>query len=90
MIKKHINILLFTYVAFLTSPAFAVFQKGKKLLGDIQTGLQGLSVVVVTIAVMWVGYKVLFGGSTLRECAPIIIGGILLAGASEIASLLVK
>lgn len=90
MIKKYNNLLLFTYVLFLTSPAFAVFQKGQKLLEKIELGLRGFAVTVVTIAVMWVGYKVLFGGSTLRECSPIIIGGILLAGAAEIAGLLVK
>ena len=89
MNKKYINLLLFTYVAFLTSPAFAVFKKGQKLLGKVETGLRGFAVATVTIAVMWVGYKVLFGGSTLRECAPIIIGGILLAGAAEMAKMLV-
>ena len=89
MNKKYINLLLFTYVSLLTSPAFAVFKKASTLMTKIQTGLTGLSVVTVTIAIMWVGYKILYGGSTIRECGPIIIGAILLAGAAELAKLLV-
>ncbi|RMR11234.1 hypothetical protein ALP90_200198 [Pseudomonas amygdali pv. ulmi] len=65
------------------------FAKAQTLLDKVSTGLLALSIVTVTIATLWVGYKVLFGGSTLRECAPIIIGAILIASASEIARLLV-
>jgi len=61
----------------------------KALLDNVQGALKALSAVTVTIAILWVGYKVLFGGQTLRECAPIIIGAILIAGASEIAGLLI-
>lgn len=92
MIKKYhnfFNFLLFTYISFLTSPAFAEFKKAGKLLGKVEEGLRGLSLVSVTIAVLWVGYKVLFGGSTLRECAPIIIGAIIIASAAEIGKLLI-
>ncbi|KPC27197.1 Conjugal transfer protein [Pseudomonas syringae pv. cilantro] len=45
--------------------------------------------MTVTIAVLWVGYKVLFAGNTLRECAPIIIGAIIIASASEVARMMV-
>ncbi|MDR0579733.1 MAG: TrbC/VirB2 family protein [Campylobacteraceae bacterium] len=61
----------------------------KNLLENVKSALTALSVLTVTIAILWVGYKVLFGGQTLRECAPIIIGAILIAGASEIATLLI-
>ncbi|MDL7284025.1 TrbC/VirB2 family protein [Escherichia coli] len=49
-----------------------------------------LSLVTVTIACLWVGYKVLFGGSTIRECSPIIIGAIVIASAAEVASMMVN
>ncbi|WP_122232291.1 TrbC/VirB2 family protein, partial [Pseudomonas syringae] len=47
------------------------FTKASTLLDKVSAGLLGLSLVTVTIAVLWVGYKVLFVGNTLRECAPI-------------------
>lgn len=76
-------------VLLLSVPAFADgFTKAESLLEKIKTGLTGLSLVTVTLATLWVGYKVLFGGSTLRECAPIIIGAVIIASAAEIASLL--
>ncbi|MGK3611206.1 TrbC/VirB2 family protein, partial [Escherichia coli] len=40
--------------------------KAETLLEKVKTGLSGLSLVTVTIACLWVGYKVLFGGSTIR------------------------
>lgn len=88
MLKKCYNFLFFISVLFVSSPAFAEFKKAQKLMEKIEGGLRGLSLVSVTIAIIWVGYKVLFGGSTLRDCAPILIGAILLASAAEIAKLL--
>ncbi|RMN63264.1 TrbC/VirB2 family protein [Pseudomonas syringae] len=65
------------------------FTKASTLLDKVSAGLLGLSLVTVTIAVLWVGYKVLFVGNTLRECAPIIIGAIIIASASEVARMMV-
>lgn len=65
------------------------FTKAGTLLDKVSAGLLGLSIVTVTIAVLWVGYKVLFAGNTLRECAPIIIGAIIIASASEVARMMV-
>lgn len=67
----------------------AGFDKAKTLLESIVSALTGISLITVTLATLWVGYKVLFGGRTLRECAPIIVGAILIASASEIAKILV-
>ncbi|HGX0062094.1 TPA: TrbC/VirB2 family protein [Escherichia coli] len=77
--------------ATVASPAFADgFLKAETLLEKVKTGLGGLSLVTVTIACLWVGYKILFGGSTLRECAPIIIGAVVIASAAEVASMMVN
>ncbi|MDT3268704.1 TrbC/VirB2 family protein [Pseudomonas amygdali pv. morsprunorum] len=87
---KKKNLLALTLMCA-SVPAMADgFTKASTLLEKVSTGLLALSLVTVTIAVLWVGYKVLFGGNTLRECAPIIIGAILIASASEIARLLVN
>ncbi|MFS1538333.1 MAG: TrbC/VirB2 family protein [Candidatus Phlomobacter fragariae] len=77
-------------LSLMITPSFADgFKKADSLLQKVESGLTGLSIVTVTLAVLWVGYKVLFGGKTLRECSPIIIGAILIASASEVAKLLV-
>jgi type IV secretion system protein VirB2 len=88
--KRHIKKL--AAAGLLAAPVTVMadgFAKAETLLDKVSTGLLALSIVTVTIATLWVGYKVLFGGQTLRECGPIIIGAILIASASEIARLLV-
>lgn len=76
-------------MSLVATPAFADgFSKAESLLETVESGLAGLALVTVTLATLWVGYKVLFGGSTIRECAPIIIGAIVIASASEIGSML--
>lgn len=78
-------------VVVTSSPAFADgFSKANQLLQNIDSGLRGISIVTVTIAALWVGYKVLFGGSTIKECSPVIIGAIVIASAAEIANMLVS
>ncbi|MBQ9292935.1 MAG: TrbC/VirB2 family protein, partial [Campylobacter sp.] len=79
-----LSCVIFPDVAF----AAGGLTKAKTLLETVADWLQILAVVTVTIAILVVGYKVLFGGQTIRECTPIIIGGLLIASASEIASLL--
>ena len=88
--KTFIKKLIPAAMLAVSVPAMADgFTKASTLLEKVSAGLLGLSIVTVTIAVLWVGYKVLFAGNTLRECAPIIIGAILIASASEVARLMV-
>jgi len=47
--------------------------------------LRGISITVVTIAIMWSGYKFLFKHADMAECAKILAGGLLIGGASELA-----
>ena len=65
-------------------------EKAKTLLEQVAEWLRYISVATVTIAILVVGYKVLFGGQTIRECTPIIIGALIIASASEVASLLMS
>lgn len=72
-----------------SSPAMAQLEKVNETMEKISQGLQAASVVSVTVAVLWAGYKVLFGGQTFREVAPILIGGILIGAAAQIAKMMV-
>ncbi|MGR6830984.1 TrbC/VirB2 family protein [Aliivibrio wodanis] len=47
--------------------------------------LRGASIATVTLAVMWVGYKVLFTDWDVKEIGKILAGALLIGGAAEIA-----
>lgn len=78
-------------LAVMSSPALAAdLSSVNSFLGNIETMLKGVAVAVVTIAFMIAGYKVVFGGSTVREVVPIVIGGLIIGAAGYFASLIVK
>jgi len=56
------------------------------LMQNILTVMQGISVAVVSIAVMWVGYKMVFQHARWSEVANIVIGALFIGGAGAIAS----
>lgn len=90
MINKYTSPIFLLIISILHSEAFAKgeFKKAKTLMESVRSGLIGLSTVTVILAIAWCGYKILFGGSTLREMAPILIGAVVLGGATEIGTLL--
>lgn len=58
-------------------------------LDTVVSMLQGAGVLIVTVAIMWCGYKMIFKGASFSEVAMIFVGGLLIGGASFIASYLV-
>ncbi|MBK0166653.1 TrbC/VirB2 family protein [Klebsiella sp. S69] len=77
--------------AFSATPVFADgFQRANTVMEKVSTGLHGLAAITITVAVIWVGYKTLWKGESLSQCAYIIIGGILIGGGSEIGALLMS
>ncbi|EHP1992411.1 TrbC/VirB2 family protein [Serratia marcescens] len=72
------------------SPALAAdgFQRANTIMQKVSTGLHGLAAIVITVAVIWIGYKTLWKGESLSQCGYIIIGGILIGGGTEIGALL--
>ena len=69
----------------LSAPGLAAdsgFNKANETLSNTSTGLLGLAAVTITLATMWVGYKVLFDGKSLHDMRNVIIGAILIVGAS--------
>ncbi|ENY9646193.1 TrbC/VirB2 family protein, partial [Campylobacter coli] len=55
----------------------------------LSTALYALGAVLLTIAFMWGGSKIMFQGQTLREVAPIFIGGVIFGSASAIAGYII-
>ncbi len=94
MLKKIFNTLSASVglAAVVSAPAYAAGGSGtsvSSLFDEILSVLQGMSVVVVTIAIIWAGYKVLFKGAALMEVAGPLMGAILVGAAPWIADLLV-
>ncbi len=58
-------------------------------MSTVITLLKGAGVLIVTIAIMWCGYKMIFKGASFSEVAMIFVGGLLIGGAATIAAYLV-
>lgn len=67
----------------------AGLDKVNEFMENIAGILRGASVVTVTVAVMWAGYKFLFMNATVMEVMKIVIAGLLIGGAAEIARYIV-
>ncbi len=55
---------------------------------DIRGLLNMASVAIVTIAVIFSGYQIAFAHKRISDVAPILIGGLLIGAASQIAGML--
>lgn len=58
-----------------------------KFAGSIHTLLNGLSIVVVTIAVIFSGYQIAFAHKRIGDVAPVLIGAVLIGAAGQIANM---
>jgi type IV secretion system protein VirB2 len=76
--------------AFLPVPAFSQVTKVNMVMTNVQAVLVGVSITVLTIAILWVGYKMAFQHAKWSEVSNIVIGGILIGGAPGIAAWLVN
>ena len=85
--KQIINCVLIAAVCLVAMPLAAQggIQKVNRFMDTILTLLRGVSVAVVTIAIMVTGYKLLFKHADIGECAKILGGALVIGGAAEIA-----
>lgn len=56
----------------------------------VQGLLNGISIVVVTIAVIFSGYQIAFAHKRIGDVAPVLIGAVLIGAASQIANMFLK
>ncbi len=76
-------------LAIVSGPAFAQITKVNDVMTNIEAILSGVAVVTFTIALIWAGFKMAFQHAKWSEISNIVIGGILVGGASGIASWLI-
>lgn len=83
-------------VAMLT-PGFALAaddftETGKKVCGffdNIHNILNMASLAVVTVAVIFSGYQIAFAHKRIGDVAPILIGGVLIGAAGQVAKMVI-
>ena len=78
-------------LAGLAPTAFAQgFDKINTTVTNVNAILVTISVAVVTIAIIWAGFKMIFQGAHLADVANVLIGGTLIGGAAAFASYIVS
>lgn len=68
----------------------ALATPGQSQLATVQTWIYALSAIIVTIAIMVVGFKMAFQKIPFHECSHILWGGIAIGAAPTIAALLIS
>ena len=66
------------------------FDKVNTTVTNVNAILVKISVAVVTIAISWDGFMMIFQGARLADVANILIGGTLVGGAAAFASYIVS
>ena len=65
------------------------FDKINTTVTNVNAILVTISIAVVTIAIIWAGFKMIFQGARLADVANVLIGGTLVGGAAAFASYIV-
>lgn len=87
--QRRNQALAFSAMAFLSSPAFAQLEKGTEMLETVSTWLLSIGVVTLTIALMFVGFRMMFMAAQWKDVAPVFWGGVIIGGAAGIAGMLI-
>jgi type IV secretion system protein VirB2 len=79
-------------VALLVSahPAFAAFSStADTLLNDVNSWMLGIGGVIVTCALMFVGFRMVFQAAEWKDVAPVFWGGVLIGSAAAVGPQLI-
>lgn len=68
----------------------AGFDKINTTTNNVVAILVTISIAVVTAAIMWAGFKMIFQAARLSDVANILFGGTLIGGASAMAAFIVS
>jgi type IV secretion system protein VirB2 len=93
--RRSWMIMALVLVALMTLPAVALAQPSQitgangsvcSFFGSANQLLGYVSVTVVTIAVVFSGYQIAFAHKRIAEVAPVLIGGVLIGAAAQVAT----
>lgn len=66
------------------------FEKINTTITNVNAILVTISIAVVTTAIIWAGFKMIFQGARLADVANVLIGGTLVGGAGAFAAFIVS
>ena len=66
------------------------FDKINDTVTNVSAILVTISMAVVSIAIIWAGFKMIFQGARLADLANVLIGGTLIGGAAAFVSYIVS
>ena len=70
-------------------PALAGLPNLTTAVANLTAILTGVSVAVVTLATMWVGFETLHRGAQWEDVKRIVIGAVIIGGAAALAAMIV-
>jgi type IV secretion system protein VirB2 len=91
--NRHVVTFILTCVYLVFLPQFALaqgFDKINTTVTNVNAILVTISIAVVTIAIIWAGFKMIFQGARLADVANILIGGTLIGGATAFSTYIVS
>jgi type IV secretion system protein VirB2 len=76
-------------LAGMHSASFAAFDSAHitGMITDIDNILKTLSIIIVTIAFVFAGYQIAFGGKRFADVMPVVVGAIIIGAAAQLAAL---
>lgn len=92
---KNTGILILLAYLLLTPVAMAYTQSTDAqgqlcgVMATVHTILKVASVLVVTIAIIFAGYQIAFAHKRISDVAPILIGGLLIGAAGQLAVMVI-
>ena len=90
-IRRIAPLLALPLLEALAQPALAQgFEKINTTVSNVNAILVVVSIAVVTIAIIWAGFKMIFQAARLVDVANILIGGTLIGGAGAFAAFIVS
>lgn len=90
-LQRAIPALALQLAMVASSPAFAAgFDKINDTVTNVNAILVTVSIAVVTIAIIWAGFKMIFQGARLADVSNVLIGGTLIGGAGAMAAFIVS
>lgn len=91
-LSRVVPFLMMAVVAMaVANPAMAEgLDKVNEAMDSILAMLRGVSITVVTIAIMWSGYKMAFQHARFADIVPVLGGGLLVGVAAEVARYLLS
>jgi type IV secretion system protein VirB2 len=82
--------LAFLMIGMINHPASAQIAKLQSTANWVTTSLELAAIAIISVAILWVGFKMIFQHAKWSEVSNIVIGSVFIGGASAIASQLMS